>query len=222
MIMAVKNLNFSDDEFGAAYVKSDVQKPVIVPQPPLSGVRRANDPVAPVVKPARSVTVQIRKDKNGLDVPDYSSFDLPAFQRHNITPAIETVKPLSSPRAPAKEVQVRSSGAISGFIASMKKSANTQKGCIDFSLPNENEVAFRQFPDAISLGERQPDDEVILAMLQIGHNEFGQIEVFGSDEFIQAAINVAIKNGIVLQNKEYIHALSKTSSAPGQAARMKV
>lgn len=156
-----------------------------------------------------------RQQSQAADVPDYRKFDTPPFARKNEPEATTPTK--VNPTKVNSGVKTQLSGALSSFIGTMKTVLNDKLGCVDFMLPDDDKVSFRRFPDSISVGDRQPDEKIILAMLELGRNDFGAIEVFGTPEFIESAVQVAIKNGIVLQNKEYIQAL--TPSAPKNRMR---
>lgn len=214
MIVAVKNICFSDDEITFDEnrdIERDIEREREAARQ--AGVRRAkNSPAQQAAKadliPIRRQPVHIPlagKGENGT-VIDYKKLELPTFLRRAKDAPAEEKTP------DGKEGCVKASGAISEFIGNMNATPNKRLGCVDFSMPDESRVAFRRFSDAITVGERAPDDRVILSMLEIGKSDFGAIEVFGPPEFVADAVRVAIENGIVLQNPEYTQALSKSAN----------
>lgn len=204
--MGIKNIDFGKEN---DYIDAENAEAEVFAKARASGVRQAKKTAA---KPActvpsrRPVSVDIPRGEDGQ--PDYAGLDKPAYLRHNqkdpvAPPANEPVHTLPS----AKTGGVNLSDRLSEFVGKMKMNPNLKLGCVDFTMPNEDQVAFRRFPDAIAVGERAPDDSIILAMLELGKSDFGAIEVYGSPEFIANAVRVAIENGIVLQNREYAQAL---------------
>jgi hypothetical protein len=183
------------------------------------GIRPSASPCG--IKPARkSVCPPIIKD-----AADYKKLDLPPFLRNRkncVANNIDSIEPpaVQSPRPNAETVveasvsgvvKMSDLGHLSKFIAEMKMTPNSKLGCVDFSLPTEASVAFRRYPEKIAVGDKQPDEQIILAMLELARNDFGTIEVYGSPDFIEKAVSVAVKNGIVLQNREYVRAISQSN-----------
>lgn len=97
------------------------------------------------------------------------------------------------------------------FLSRIRMTANHEEGCVDYVHLSGKSVAFHKFDNVIKLGHSVPDEDTVLAMLEIGAHEFGPIEVFGTPEFVEFAVQVALEHGIVLQNKEYTAALSKSA-----------
>lgn len=193
----------------------------------LAGVR----PKAPVdhMSVQRKPAIATKINEDGESEINYEALDRPAFMRKNIKPA-EPVAVVAAPVAavnngkskpvPSNGIQTVSSH-LSAFIQSLNAVPNEKLGCIDYSIKNDPHVAFRRFPDAISVGDAETNDQIILAMMEMGRDCFGSIEVFGSPEFIQRAVEVAVKNGVVLENKEYLRAVNdlKTAETPKRKLR---
>jgi len=158
------------------------------------------------------------------DVADYKKLDIPPFMRNknrvpgnfdNIeSPAVQSHRPnmeTVDETTLSGVIKMGDLGHLSRFIAGLKMTPNPKLGCVDFSLPTETSVAFRRYPEKIAIGDKQPDEQIILAMLELARNDFGTIEVYGSPDFIEKAVSVAVKNGIVLQNREYVRAISQSN-----------
>lgn len=205
----------ADGNKDKAYVEGDIADEYS--QARAIGVR-----LAPGAKPQKAEPViQTRRQPAPIPVAangdvDYRDLDRPAFQRRNkesagtsVSSALVTEPIHALPDFGRQSgVRINMSDTLSDFISKMKMTPNEKLGCVDFRMPDESKVAFRRFPDAITVGDRTPDDSIILAMLELGKSDFGAIEVYGSPEFIAAAVRVARENNIVLQNREYTQALS--------------
>lgn len=228
--MPVKNIIF--DDYTTASVASDYESARA------SGIRKAQEQAAPAtehekIRHIEEDAARLRATRKPVVIPqtedgepDYRLLDLPPFKRPsaNRNRALATLPVSPTPaQVPSQtagrqsEGITKMSGAASGFIAKMKSAVNNKLGCVDFSMSDEDLVAFRRFPDTIAVGDRAPSDDIILAMLEMGKSDFGAIEVYGSPEFIAHAVRVAVDNGIVLQNKEYAQALAPTSRSKMRA-----
>lgn len=153
--------------------------------------------------------LEIRKVERVIELPltedgkvDYEALETPSYLRRK-----RRIRGLGSVGPVKNEFR----NELSSFASSLRPVRNDKLDCIDFYLPNETQVAFREFADSFVLGDREPSDEIILAMLEMAKEKFGEIEVYGSPSFVERAINIAVANGIALHNEEYMQAKQKTS-----------
>lgn len=202
-----------------------------------NGVRPAvNNPSLALKKeitPREPIKIPLKKDENGETSPDYAAMEKPAFMRklsksglplelsHECQKNTDKVDETVTAIDPLLHYGVKTASVFTGLLSTMKTFPNNKLGCVDFKLENEDLVALRRFPDSISAGDRELTDDIILAMLELGKNDFGVIEVFGSKEFISRSIKVALEHNIVLQNKEYTQALGGTHERQSSRSPMK-